>query len=202
MAQQGGLGNVFVALQQQHPAAVLTGGDIGHRHLQIHGQSLGKAQRHRGASSQLLGLRVGNRRGVVPPVAIDQLAHIGLRALLGPQAAQLAWRQLRQCFRRQHGLIAVADGGVNPRPRRGNGRPVQRAFHLADLLLSGLDIGLDLLLRLRGIVALQNGPLQRGQLLLRAAVFSPGHRLAQRQNVAVDAGIQFQRRIGIQIGDQ
>ena len=203
MAQQCGLGDVLVAGQQQHSAAVLAAGNADHRHFQIHGQSLGKPQRHGGASVQLLRLRVSDAGGIVPCVAVDQLSHIGVVVVQRLHAVQFAGRQIvLQKFRGQHRLIAVAGGGIDPRLRRGDGRTAQRAFQLTDLPLRFLDALLDLVLRNRGIVPLQDRALQRGQLLLGVAVLALRYGLAQRQDIGIDGGIQLQRRVRVKIGDQ
>ena len=203
MAQQRGLGDILVTGQQQHSVSVLTAGNTDHRHFQIHGQPLGKPQRHGGAPVQFLRLGVSDAGGIVPCVAVDQLSHIGVVVVQRLDALQFSGCQIvLQKFRSQHRLIAVAGGGIDPRLRCGDGRTAQRAFQLTDLPLRFPDALLDLVLRNRGIVPLQDRALQRGQLLLGVAVLALRYGLAQRQDIGIDGGIQLQRRVRVKIGDQ
>ena len=202
MAQQRGLGQIFPAGQHHGGLAVLLRRHGLHPHTDGLLKALGQPDVHAAHGLDGLGLVVGQVHGVVPRVAVDQLAHAAV-VRCGPDGGQLGGRQLLQQRRGQHRLIAVAHGGIctgglGRDPRRTG----QGAFQLGQLALHGLDLALYLLLAGVGVIALQHGGLQRRQIAVGGGIVPGGQRLPQGQDVTGDGRVQLQRRVRVQIRGQ
>ena len=173
-----------------------------HRGGNVVGDALGQPQRYAAAGGNALGLLLRHGGGIVPGVAVNQLAHVG-GILPGGQAVQSAGSQVPQARRGQHGLIPVAHGGIRPRPGSGDIRgPGKARLQGVDLVLHRGDLRFDLLAGGIGPAALDNGGLQLGQVAGGGGIVPAGEILPQGHDFVGNGAVQLQGGVGVQIGGQ
>lgn len=202
MAQLGRLRQIAVATQNQQlpPALVLSDGVNRRGHVGI--QSLGKAKRDALPRPELRSLLIRDGGGIVPRITVDELAE---RAALRPcgEVFEPADRQIRQRVRREDILVAVAGGAVDPRllgPDADGSR--EQGAQARELGLDLIDAGLDLLAGGVAVAALEDGGLERGDVLRGGGIIPVRELTAQGEDAVGDGAVELERGVAVEIGLQ